>query len=271
MRVMTWNLWWRFGPWEQRRHAILDVLRDTRPDALGLQEVWAQGGENFAGRLADELGMHWTWVASDAPQGFQKRLGDSTVDIGNAVLSRWPITDRASLRLPVGEGRDDGRTALYALLDAPGHQVPFFTAHLNSAPHESAVRCEQVAALARFVADHSGGTDFPPIVTGDFNAEPDSDELRLFGGLRTAPVVRGQCLMDAWHLADPQAPSVTWDLANDHDSLTFEGGWRIDYIHVGLPGPEGLGAIRSARRAGDAPVDGVQPSDHAAVVAELAP
>jgi endonuclease/exonuclease/phosphatase family metal-dependent hydrolase len=269
---MTWNLWWRFGPWERRRHAILDVLRRARPDVVGLQEVWEQGGDNLAGWLAEELGMHWTWVASDAPEGFQKRLGDSTVDVGNAVLSRWPVADRASLRLPVGDGRDDGRTALYALLDAPGHQVPFFTVHLNSGPHESAVRRGQVTALARFVADRGGGagTAFPPIVTGDFNAEPDSDELRLFGGLRTAPVVPRHCLLDAWDLADPHAPSATWDLANDYGSLTFERGWRIDYIHAGLPGPGGLGAIRSAHRTGDTLVDGVQPSDHAAVVAEFA-
>lgn len=261
---MTWNLWWRFGPWEQRQHAILDVLRDIRPDVIGLQEVWAQGDDNLAAWLAGELGMHWTWVASDAPWRFHKRLGDATVDVGNAVLSRWPIAEHASLRLPVDDGTDDGRTALYTLLDAPGHQVPFFTTHLNSAPRESAVRCRQVAAVARFVAERGSGagTDHPPIVTGDFNAEPDSDELRLFGS---------QGLMDAWHLADPQAPSVTWDLANDYPSLTFERGWRIDYIHVGLPGPGGLGTIRSARRAGDVPVDGVCPSDHAAVVAELGP
>jgi len=25
MRVLTWNLWWRFGPWEERRKAILTV------------------------------------------------------------------------------------------------------------------------------------------------------------------------------------------------------------------------------------------------------
>lgn len=41
MRVATWNLWWRFGPWEQRRNAVLAVLRDAEPDVIGLQEVWA--------------------------------------------------------------------------------------------------------------------------------------------------------------------------------------------------------------------------------------
>ncbi|MGP3991887.1 endonuclease/exonuclease/phosphatase family protein [Streptomyces sp. 3N207] len=67
MRVLTWNVWWRFGPWEERRKAILTALRDLQPDAIGLQEVWSGGGENLAEWLASNLDMHWTWAASRAP------------------------------------------------------------------------------------------------------------------------------------------------------------------------------------------------------------
>ncbi|KAK1179332.1 endonuclease/exonuclease/phosphatase family protein [Streptomyces sp. NBS 14/10] len=272
MRVMTWNVWWRFGPWERRREAILAVLRSVRPDVLGLQEVWADGDENLAGWLAQRLGMHWTWAASDSPQKWQRRIGDPTVDFGNAVLSRWPIAERDVARLPAAGGPDDGRLALYALVDAPGHPAPFFTTHLNADPHESAVRCAQVTALARFIAERRGAGPFPPVVTGDYNAWPDSDEMRLLGGYRTAPAVPGQVLLDVWEYADPAAPWATWDAANPYVARTFEPSARIDYIHVGPPGPDGLGHVRSVRRAGDGPVEevGVWPSDHAAVVAELA-
>ncbi|MFC6021929.1 endonuclease/exonuclease/phosphatase family protein [Plantactinospora solaniradicis] len=269
MRVLTWNLWWRFGPWEQRRHAILAVLRDLRPDVVGLQEVWARGGENLAEWLAEELDMHSAWAASTAPEKWQRRIGDSAVDIGNAVLSRWPIVDRDVLRLPAAEGQPDGRLALYALVDAPAHRVPFVTTHLTSAVHASAIRCEQVVALARFVAAHRAVSDFPPVLTGDFNAWPDSDEMRLVGGYKTAPVVPGQVLVDAWEYADPAAPSATWNAANPYTAATFEPSARVDYIYVGLPGPGGLGHVTSVRRVGDAPVDGVWPSDHAAVLADL--
>ncbi|WP_151480035.1 endonuclease/exonuclease/phosphatase family protein [Streptomyces albicerus] len=269
MRVVTWNVWWRFGPWEERRKAVLGVLRELEPDVVGLQEVWARGGENLAEWLAGELGLHWAWAASPAPERWRRRVGDPVVDIGNAVLSRWPVVGRAVLRLTAPEGEDDGRLALYARLDAPGHQVPFFTAHLSSGIHASAVRCDQVRALAGFVAAHRGGTAFPPVVTGDFNAWPDSDEIRLFGGYKTAPAVAGQVLLDAWEYADPAAPAVTWDAANPYVGVG-DPGVRIDYIHVGPPGPGGLGRVRAVRRAGDGPVDGVWPSDHAAVVADLA-
>lgn len=268
MRVLTWNVWWQFGPWEERRKAILAVLRDLQPDIVGLQEVWAGGGENLAEWLADDLGMHWTWAASPAPERWRKRLGNPSLDFGNAVLSRWPIVDRAVARLPAAPGDDDGRLALYARVSAPTHHVPFFTTHLSSDLDGSAVRCEQVAALAEFIAAHRGETLFPSVVTGDFNAWPDSDEIRLFGGYKTAPVVPGQIFLDAWECADPAAPSATWDAANPYIG---PGGpsVRIDYIHIGPPGPGGLGGVRSVRRTGDGPVDGVWPSDHAAVVAEL--
>lgn len=269
MRIVTWNVWWRFGPWAQRRQAILTVLRTLQPDVVGLQEVWARGEENLAGWLASRLDMHWTWAPSPAPERWQARLDDRTVDIGNAVLSRWPIIDHAVTLLPCAPGDDDGRLALHARLDAPAAHVPFVTTHLTSPLHAAATRRAQVVTLAEFVAAHSTGTPFPPVVTGDFNTWPDSDEIRLLGGYKTAPAVAGQVLVDAWEYADPAAPSATW---NPHNPFvpSFEPAVRIDYVFVGPPGPGGLGHVRSVRRVGDGPIDGVWPSDHAAVAADLA-
>jgi endonuclease/exonuclease/phosphatase family metal-dependent hydrolase len=269
MRVVTWNLWWRFGPWEARQKAILTELRELRPDIVGLQEVWAAGGENLAEWLAGELDMHWAWSPSPAPEPWRRRIGDDDADIGNAVLSRWPVVEQETLRLPVPPDVDDGRVALYARLSTPSYDIPFFTTHLTSVAHGSAVRRRQVTALAEFVAEHRAKTPFPAVVTGDFNAWPDSDEIRLFGGYRTAPTVPGQVFFDAWEYADPTAASVTRDHANPYVASSPKPSARVDYIHVGPPGPGGLGRVRGVRRAGDGPVDGVWPSDHAAVVAFL--
>lgn len=270
IRIMTWNLWWRFGPWRERAEAILATLRDVRPDILALQEVWARGEDNLAERLAGDLGMRWEWAPSPVPDRWQRRLGDSSVDVGIAVLSRWPVTGRHVERLPVGEEADDGQQALHARVDAPGGEVPFFTTHLISAAHASATRRAQVTALARFVAAHRGDGGFPPVVAGDFNAEPDSDEMRLLSGTKTPPVVPGQVLLDAWRYADPDLSSATWDMANPFAAQTKEWNARIDYVLAGPPGPGGAGHVRGVRLAGDVPVDGVWPSDHFAVVADLA-
>ncbi|MEU9334035.1 endonuclease/exonuclease/phosphatase family protein [Streptomyces sp. NPDC048290] len=269
MRVVTWNLWWRFGPWEARQKAILTTLRALRPDVVGLQEVWSGDGGNLADWLAGELGLHAVFAPSHAPERWQRRIGDPTVGVGVAVLSRWPVVAHATLPLDAPDELDDGRLALYTRLAAPGHEVPFFTTHLTSVPYASAVRVQQVTALAGFVAAHKGGTAFPPVVTGDFNAAPDSDEMRLFGGHRTAPTVPGQTFVDAWQYADPSAPWATWDPANPYVALSGEPPARVDYIHVGAPGPDALGRVRAVRRAADGPEDGIWPSDHAAVVADL--
>jgi endonuclease/exonuclease/phosphatase family metal-dependent hydrolase len=269
VRVATWNLWWRFGPWRQRRDAIAAVLAHARPDVCGLQEVWASPDEHLAALLAEQLGMHWTWTPSPAPERWQQRLGDPTVQVGNAILSRWPILDQAAQPLP-GTGPNAGRTVLFAHIQTPTGPLPYFTTQLTSTIGQSQVRCRQVAALARFVAAHPS-PGFPPVVTGDLNAEPDADEVRRLGGHKTAPVVPGLVLVDAWGYADPPGPGWTWDRRNPHVAATGEPSARIDYVLVGLPTASGAGRIRSVRLIGDQPVDGVWPSDHTGVLAELQP
>jgi endonuclease/exonuclease/phosphatase family metal-dependent hydrolase len=266
VRVMTWNLWWRFGPWEARREAILRVLREVSPDVLGLQEVWADDTGNLAEQLAEELGMHCVHTPSTTPQRWQRRLDGSPVGEGNAVLSRYPVLDHQVLRMP-GVDADDERMGTHVRLGAGGHEVPFFTTHLSSPVESSGVRVAQAAELARFVARWRGDGVFPPVLTGDLNAWPDSDEVRLLCGYKTAPVA-GQVLMDAWEYAEPGRPWVTWDPGNP---FVPPGAppIRIDYVLVGQP-HAGVGRVLDVRRAGDAPVDGVLPSDHYAVVAELA-
>jgi endonuclease/exonuclease/phosphatase family metal-dependent hydrolase len=268
VRVATWNLWWRFGPWQRRRDAIAAVLADARPDVCGLQEVWAGRGDHLAALLADQLGMHWTWTPS--PERWQRRIGDPAMQIGNAILSRWPITEQASQPLPAGDDADDGRTALFARVQTPTGPLPFVTTQLTSTIGQSAVRCQQVAALCRFVAARTGPR-FPPVVTGDLNAEPDADEIRLLGGHKTAPVVPGLVLVDAWSYADPLTPGWTWDRRNPYVAATGEPSARIDYVLVGLPTASGAGRVRSVRLIGDRPVHGIWPSDHAGVLAELQP
>lgn len=263
---MTWNLWWRFGPWEVRRKAILEVLREVSPDVLGLQEVWADGAENLAESLAEELGMHCVYAASTTPQRWQRRLDGPPVGEGNAVLSRYPVVDRQVVRLP-GTDADDVRMGVHARLGAPGHEVPFFTTHLSSEIDASRTRQAQAAELARFVGTWRGDGAFPAVVTGDMNAWPDSDEVRLLCGYKTGPVVPGQVLMDAWEYADPARAWATWDPANPFVPAGSPR-IRIDYVLVGAP-RAGVGRVLDVRRAGDAPVDGVWASDHYAVVADL--
>jgi endonuclease/exonuclease/phosphatase family metal-dependent hydrolase len=264
VRVLSWNLWWRYGPWQQRQPAIEAVLAEVRPDVCGLQEVWGGPEANLAADLADRLGMFWCWGAAAKGRSAE---GDE-LSIGNAVLSRWPISAQDQVSLPHGDMADESRVAVYALVDAPGGTLPMFTTHLTYGPGRSSVRTEQARTLAAFVSGHAAECPYPPVVTGDLNAEPGSDEVRLLGGLLTAPAVPGLVLLDAWRYADPGDPGFTWDRRNGYQSHSVIPDSRIDYVLVGLP-RHGRGRVRSAALAGAAPVDDVWPSDHFAVVADL--
>jgi endonuclease/exonuclease/phosphatase family metal-dependent hydrolase len=269
-RVVTWNLWWRFGDWQRRFEAISAVLAEVRPDVVGLQEVWARGEINAAGLLARRLGLHWAWVPSPAPERWQRRVGDASVAFGNAVLSRWPVAGVAHADLTVPQtGAPDGRRVLLAALDTPAGRLPFFTTQLSAFPGRSALRCAQVRRIAEFVAAHTPDTGLPPVVTGDLNAAPESDEVRLLEGFLTEPAVPDLLLVDAWRYAAPDDRGITWIRGNPHAAVTGEPDARIDYVLVGTPRGGGAALVSGARVVGDRPRDGVWPSDHAAVVADL--
>jgi endonuclease/exonuclease/phosphatase family metal-dependent hydrolase len=269
IRVLTWNLWWRFGAWRERRNAIVAELARVAPDVCGLQEVWDDGEENQAGSIAADLGWHSVWAPSPSSEQWQRRLGATGAGIafGNAVLSRWPIAGSAVNRLPAAVGIDDGRLALHAMIASPFGAIPVFTTQLTSAWGHSRIRQEQVAAVCRFITERGHG-GFPPVLTGDFNAPPDADEIRCLVG-KADPPVPGVVLLDAWAYARPLELGWTWDRRNPHVAATLEPDARIDYVFVGPPDTQARGHILTAELVGVQPKDGVWPSDHMGVLAEL--
>lgn len=259
LRVLTWNLWWRFGPWEERQPAIARVQADEAPDVVMLQEVWADDDEDQAEQLAAPLGLH---VARTARQ--------AGLSLGNAVLSRWPIAAQREVALPRADGSPGHRRALVAELDTPWGRWPVISTHLEYRFDESDVRELQARAILQLVAEVRGNPDedLPVIVGGDFNAVPDSDELRLLTGRRAAPV-RNLVLSDCWeHVGE--GPGLTWRADNPYQEASAWPDRRLDYVFVSWPRPKPVGNPVRAWLAGVRPVDGVVPSDHAAVVVELA-
>ena len=110
MRVMTWNLWWQFGPWESRQSTIASTLADQRPDIVCLQEVWStEDGVDQARQLGEPAGLHVARTAERFHKG---------VSFGNAILSRWPILETESRPLPPTGRTGAHRFVLYALIDA---------------------------------------------------------------------------------------------------------------------------------------------------------
>lgn len=269
IRVATWNLWWKKGPWRERYEVIAEELAASRADICGLQEVWADGTQNRGQVLAEQLGMYWTWIPTPLPEQWNVRISDPSVIVGNAILSRWPIVHDEYIHLNDFGAEPSGRTAACAIIQAPVGAISFFTTHLNSGFGQSRVRCGQVRQLAQFVASRRAVGDFPAIVCGDFNADPESDEVRLFEGrLTEAPC--GLPMVDAWRYRSRKETGHTWNPSNSYAAQHWAPPARIDYVFVEVPPRGGLGRVSGARLFGDRETDGVWPSDHAGVVVDLA-
>ena len=258
LRVLTWNLWWRFGPWEARQPAITATLQRLDADVVALQEVWQDdSGVGLADILAGELGFHHVYA-----EGFD--AGDAK--FGNAILSRWPIASSERRELPTTPETNEFRVALRAEIDGPRGRFDVYTTHLNWRFDQSHVRQLQVRALAELVGERRGRT-YPPIVCGDFNADPASEEIRMMTGRTTLPVP-GLVFLDAWEVAG-EGPGITWCNENPFAALDLEPDRRIDYVFAGWPKARGAGHVVEAKVEGIEPFHRVHPSDHYAVLAEL--
>ena len=258
VRVATWNLWCRNGDWEARQPAIAAHLREIDADVVGLQEVSSRDPDQPA-LLRDEFDYH---VVS-SPDGDDDRWG-----IANAIASRWPITDSGWRYLDVGD-LPPHRTMLWATIDAPFGPLQLVCTHLSHGFDQSALRQRQLGQVAQLLADRRGEPKeaYPPVLVGDLNAVPDSDEVRRLTGLGAA-YVPGFVATDAWAQAG-EGPGATYSAANPH---VVDSAWperRLDYVLVGWPRPRPQGNPVAARRFGVEPVDGVVASDHYGVVAEL--
>ena len=253
--VVTWNVWWRFGPWEQRQAAIAATLRTADADLVCLQEVWStDDGTDQVAVLAAQLGMHHARSATPFFRG---------AAFGNAVLSRWPIISSEVITLPRPDGRPSHRQAVLARVDSPRGIIRIISTHIDHRFDASATRTAQLAALCRFVSDQRGETDteFPTIIGADLNAVPDSDEVRALTG-RSAPLVAGLLFSDAWEIAGDGSAGWTWAGANPYLSAAQWPNRRLDYVLVSWPRGDGAGTPVAAELLGTRPVAGVMASDH---------
>jgi endonuclease/exonuclease/phosphatase family metal-dependent hydrolase len=262
LRVLTLNVWHDQGPWPARAARIRAWLDRLDPDVAGFQEVLRAPGFD---QLAELLGArlpHRDYVCAG-----RFRRGERELEFGNAIASRWPIVGREAAALP-DRGDAETRAVLHVDVDAPFGRLAFSCTHLHWKFHHGEVRCRQVAAVAGQVVARRPAGGFPPLLVGDFNAEPDADEIRFLTGGHPLEG-RSVYFHDAWRVAGGGGDGVTWSNRNPYARTALEPERRIDYVFSGYPTPQGLGLVESCRVVCDEPEDGVWPSDHFGVYAEL--
>ena len=263
LRILTLNLWHDSGPWEARCALIRDWIDRLSPDLIGFQEVLLGPGVDQLQQLVGDLGYETDFHRACA------FWGNAELDFGNGVATRWPIRSRHPFELPNADD-DETRSALTVLVEAPvaGGSLSFTSTHLNWKLHHGAIRERQVEALCEHVIGLHDPEHYPAIVVGDFNSEPDSSEIRYMQGLHSLNG-RSVHFRDAWRVAGGDGPGTTWSNRNDYARTSFEPERRIDYIFSGYPMIGGSGFTEACRVVCDEAPQGVWPSDHFGLYAEL--
>lgn len=189
------------------------VIRAAEPDLVALQEVddrtQRTGGVDQTAELARLTGLHGR---------FGKQIDFEGGGYGQAILSRFPITDLKIHRLP-GVPERERRMAVEARIEINGRIVSFVSTHLHHA--NETFREQQAAKLTELF----GTAPHPVILAGDLNAVPDSKPLAI--------------LSAAWGLAGAEIPLATYpatEPANQIDYVLFRPREQIRVIDATVPG-----------------------------------
>jgi len=256
IRVFNLNIWNYNDPWKVRRELIAEAIRRKGPDLITFQEIQYRSwyGEDLH-HQADQLAEHlpdYSLIWQPAHYSRDCEAGEQWE--GLAILSRFPIVDRRYLLLSRDEGDPDDtfqRIVLGVKVRTPGGALWLFTTHFPlSASARERVACEVYDFVVEMAEDR------PFVLTGDFNAEPESAPIRFLTGHLA---LRGQCgsLVDAWAFLHPDDPGFT--------SPTWKPRERIDYVFVS----PSVKVHKITLAATEPNAQGVYPSDHCGLLAEV--
>jgi endonuclease/exonuclease/phosphatase family metal-dependent hydrolase len=259
VRILNLNIWNYNKPWPVRRDLIIDLILDSEPDAVALQEIryrdWTidprhQGDQILAGLP----GYASVWQPAHYwPPEHRDNIGEQQWE-GLAILSRHPIVDQAVLRLSrAPDDPRDGfqRLVLGAQVRTPAGPFWLFDTHY---PLSAQARARAAVETYRFVTERAGATPFA--LTGDLNAEPEDLPVRYLVGSADIDGYYGD-LIDAWTACHPDR--------HGHTFSAWRPRKRIDYVLV----PPHV-TVREIAVVGSVPDEStVSPSDHCALLADL--
>ena len=151
--------------------------------------------------------------------------------------------------------------ALVASLAHPAGPLHVVVSCVEWEPEYASDRLAQTRALAELVRSPALDGPLPVLLTADLNAPPDSLEVRALT----------EVMVDTWIAGGGDPGGVTLSTRNPFAPREATGqiDRRIDYV-LARPGAPGRPLAVERAFAVEETVDGLPPSDHAAVVADLA-
>lgn len=257
VRVLTFNIRLNIASdsldaWPHRKEAVAGLVRFYEADLVGLQEAQRNQLADLGARLPG-----FAWFGEPRSDGGER-------DEYSAVLyrsDRFDLLDHGTFWLspsPDVAGSKGWDAAFPRIVTwgrlrdrISGDTLVLANTHFDHVGAEA--RAQSARLLKRELQRIAGGT--PVVVTGDFNATPESEPIMLMTD------GRGLALADARVVsaAPPYGPNSTW---NGFDAITPSR--RIDYVFVG----EGVRVLRYGELAET--YDGARfPSDHLPVLVDV--
>ena len=168
LRVLTWNIHKGIGGVDRRYRPerIIEVVTHYRPDIVLLQEVDEGARRSNYHRqvdyLGDALGLRHRCFAANV----RLRLGPG--QYGNAILSRWPLSNVTNIDLTVPPKKRRGVLYARCRVRAGRHSrtLALFNFHLGLAGYERKRQLQRFLASHPFAGFHHRT---PLLVGGDFN------------------------------------------------------------------------------------------------------
>lgn len=265
LRAISLNVFAHHGDWPARRRALRSGLRQLRPDVLALQEAIV---DDTYDQAVDLLGPDYH--VAHQTVGL---IGDGRHH-GASIASRWPIAEVHDVDLHLTpRTRDYSCGTVIADVHAPD---PFgrllVVSHGPYWPWWAEVERErQALAVVRRIDELVTREPAHVIVGGDFNATPDTASMRFWTGRQSIDGI-STAYRDCWESVHGTSPGHTKDPDNPLSAVDEPGldrGRRIDYLLVRCHAHGPTLRVADCRLELDQPVDGVMPSDHYAVVADL--
>lgn len=268
LSILSLNCWNVSPPYEERIERIRAGVQALQPDVIALQEIIVRpDGFDQAAQILDGLGYQSAFSPAFSWDENGQQCGPAGRDygFGNVAATRLPILDRRQCTLP-GEESGEWRSAVAILVDTPAGVLPFVSTHLNWKFEHGYIRERQVVALADFADAVARGQRLPPVVAGDFNAEPEATEIRFLKGWHSL-AGRSASYLDAWQHGGNGSCGWTWDNRDPYAAMVGEPNRRIDYIFVGFDHERPPMQVQDCRLVFDEARDGIFPSDHFGLMA----
>ncbi|TYL53696.1 endonuclease/exonuclease/phosphatase family protein [Agromyces mariniharenae] len=257
MRLVTWNVLWRFEPdWRARERGILATLERLRPDVVGLQECWATDETSQAHVVAERLGLHAEFLAPSLPPVPMPPEHPEQADVamGVGLVSRWPIGTVTRHVLPVSH-RQVAPVALEAEVRHPDAAFRVIVAATEWEPEYADDHLAQATMLAELLA--GAAKTGPAFLLADLNCDATQPEFAPLAAVAD----------DTWELGggDPEAVTLSSAVPFAPLEAVKEIDRRVDHVLVCRGARV---TVRSASIVRE-PVDGLFPSDHFPVVADV--